>query len=58
MHDVTHLHTHTQDGKTALYLACENSHKAAAAELMEATKLAGALDMQVAHQAWIGACAV
>ena len=29
-------------------LACANGHEAAAAELMEAAKLVGALDMQVA----------
>ena len=34
------------DGRTALMLACENEHEAAAAELMEATKRAGALDLQ------------
>ena len=39
-------------------LACENKHEAAAAELMEATKRAGALDHQVAHEAWVGACVV
>ena len=33
-------------GDTALMLACENKHEAAAAELMEATKRAGALDLQ------------
>ena len=42
------LRSHVQDGKTALYLACKNKHKAAAEALMEATKLAGALDHQVA----------
>ena len=31
---------------TALMLACQNKHEAAAAELMEATKRAGALDLQ------------
>ena len=36
-----------EDGKTALWLACDNGHEAAAAELMEATKRAGALDLQV-----------
>ena len=35
-----------QDGDTALMLACENKQEAAAAELMEATKRAGALDLQ------------
>ena len=33
-------------GKTALMLACANKHEAAAGELMEATKRAGALDRQ------------
>ena len=36
----------SQDGKTALWLACINKHEAAAAELMEPTKRAGALDLQ------------
>ena len=44
-------HAHVQGGKTALWLACANKHEAAAAELMEATKLAGALDLQVGHEA-------
>ena len=44
-------HTHVQDGCTALWLACNNKHEAAAAELMEATKLANALDLQVGHEA-------
>ena len=53
VHAVTHLHTHThvQDGKTALMVACENKQEAAAKELMEATKLADALDLQVGHGA-------
>ena len=50
--------THVQYGKTALMVACENKHEAAAAELMEATKLAGALDLQVAHEAGQGGCVV
>ena len=33
------------NGNTALMLACENKREAAAAELMEATKRAGALDL-------------
>ena len=33
-----------QNGDTALMLACANEQEAAAGELMEATKLAGALD--------------
>ena len=36
----------TQEGKTALIVACEEMREAAAAELMEATKRAGALDLQ------------
>jgi hypothetical protein len=40
-----------QDGTTALMLAVGNSHEAAAAELMETTKLASVLDLQVAHTA-------
>ena len=36
----------SQDGDTALMLACKNKQEAAAAELMEATKRAGALDLQ------------
>ena len=35
-----------REGRTALLLACYNGHEAAAAELMEATKLAGAMDLQ------------
>ena len=34
-----------EDGCTALMLACSNKHEAAAAVLVEATKLAGALDL-------------
>jgi len=40
-----------QNGETALWLACAYKQEAAAAELMEATKLAGALDLQVGHEA-------
>ena len=47
-----------QDGCTALWLACYNKHQAAAAELIEATKRDGALDRQVAHEAWLEACVV
>ena len=36
----------SQDGDKALMLACKNKQEAAAAELMEATKRAGALDLQ------------
>jgi hypothetical protein len=39
-------------------VACENKHESAAAELMGATKLADALDLQVGHEAWLGACMV
>jgi ankyrin repeat protein len=35
-----------KDGKTSLMLACANKNAASAAELMEATKNAGALDLQ------------
>ena len=35
-----------QNGYTALMLACANEQEAAAGELMEATKRAGALDLQ------------
>ena len=35
-----------QNGDTALMLACANKQEAAAGELMEATKRAGALDLQ------------
>ena len=48
-----------QGGETALMLACKSGHEAAAAELMEATKRAGALDLQVGHEAWVlRACVV
>ena len=48
-----------QDGNTALMLACYSGVEAAAAELMEATKRAGALDLQVGHEAWVlRACVV
>ena len=39
-----------KDGCTSLWLACEKEHEAAAAELMEATKQAGALDLQGGHE--------
>jgi len=38
-----------QNGDTALMLACANEQEAAAGELMEATKRAGALDLQGGH---------
>ena len=41
------------NGDTALMLACANEQEAAAGELMEATKRAGALDLQVGHEAWV-----
>jgi len=47
MHDFTNTRTHVQDGKTALWLACENQHEAAAMELVEPTKDVGALNKQV-----------
>ena len=47
----THTHTHTQNGCTALLLACNYGREPAAAELMEATKRAGALDLQVGDEA-------
>ena len=53
-----HLNTHVQHGRNALCLACSGKHEAVAVELMEATKLAGALDLQVAHEAWLGTCEV
>ena len=50
---------HTDEaGKTALMLAIENNQEAVAAELIEATKLVGALDHQVGYEAWLGACVV
>ena len=49
----------SQDGNTALVLACRSKQEAAAAELMEATKRAGALDLQVGREAWVlRACVV
>jgi hypothetical protein len=39
-------------------VACQQKNKAAAAELLEATKKAGALDMQVTEQTWCGMCGV
>ena len=36
-------------------VAYKNRNEAAAAEVMEATKLADALDVQVGHEAWWGA---
>ena len=48
-----------EDFNTALMLACANKQEAAAGELMEATKRAGALDLQVGHEAWVlRACVV
>ena len=55
MHAVMHLHTYVQLDRTALYMACDGGHEEAAAELMEATKLAGALDVQVGLEANSGA---
>jgi ankyrin repeat protein len=42
-------YTENADEKTSLWVACDNKHEAAAAELMEATKQAGALDLQSNH---------
>ena len=43
---------------TSLMVACKNTKEAAAAELLEATKKAGALDLQVTEQTWCGVCGV
>ena len=43
---------------TSLMVACEDKKEAAAAELLEATKKAGALDLQVTEQTWCGVCGV
>jgi hypothetical protein len=43
---------------TSLMVACENTKEAAAAELLEATKKAGALDLQVTEETWRGVCGV
>ncbi len=43
---------------TSLMLACEKKEEAAAAELLEVTKKAGALDLQVTEQTWFGVCGV
>ena len=43
---------------TSLMVACEAKNMAAAAELLEATKKAGALDLQVTEQTWFGVCGV
>ena len=43
---------------TSLMLACGMAQEAAAAELLEATKKAGALDLQVTEQTWFGVCGV
>ena len=55
---VTHLHTRVQTGYTALMLACENKREAAMVEIIRVTKLAGALDLQVAFEARLRACVV
>ena len=39
-------------------LAFQENKEAAAAELLEATKKAGALDLQVTEQTWFGVCGV
>jgi hypothetical protein len=46
------------DHATALIVACQNKNEAAAAELLEATKKAGALDLQVTEETWFGVCGV
>jgi hypothetical protein len=43
---------------TSLMLAWQMTNEAAAAELMEATKNAGALDLQVTDETWFGVCGV
>eukprot|EP00802_Teleaulax_amphioxeia_P027485 Tamp_28841.p3 GENE.Tamp_28841~~Tamp_28841.p3 ORF type:complete len:113 (+),score=27.87 Tamp_28841:256-594(+) len=43
---LSRIYKRIQNHCTALFWACVNGHEAAAAELMEATKLAGALDHQ------------
>ena len=43
---------------TSLMVACKNTKEAAAAELLEATKKAGALDLQVTEETWRGVCGV
>ena len=43
---------------TSLMVACKDKNEAAAAELLEATKKAGALDLQVTEQTWCGMCGV
>jgi hypothetical protein len=43
---------------TSLMVACKAKNMAAAAELLEATKKAGALDLQVTEQTLCGLCGV
>jgi hypothetical protein len=40
-----------QNGKTSLWIACEIKDEPTAATLMEATKFAGAIDLQVTEKA-------
>jgi hypothetical protein len=47
MYVCIHTHTHVQHGRTILWLACEKKDETVAAALMEETKRAGALDLQV-----------
>ena len=47
-----------QYGKTPLIRACSNEDEVMAALLMEATNKAGALDVQVTEQAWVGVSGV
>jgi hypothetical protein len=51
VHAYAFAHKHVQDRRSALMIACGRGHEAAAAELMEATKRAGALDLQVGLEA-------
>ena len=41
-----------------MMVACEQKNEEAAAELLEATKKAGALDLQVTEETWFGVCGV
>jgi len=52
-HICIHVHTyaHVQNGKTSLWIACEIKDEPTAATLMEATKFAGAIDLQVTEKA-------
>ena len=54
---VSHKPKH-KTGMTSLMLACQMKNEAAAAELIEATRNAGALDLQVTEETWLGVCGV